>query len=112
MIDNTGVTRAELINVYKVKTKAKKSVGVGTVGEYGGFCADRTAVSLPLASMSVRWWLIVHAGDEIRIVVKKSRPVTQSDKPNVQRLRKGDMAKAVIVRVRKSEMRPDGTQIR
>ncbi|ORX35434.1 putative mitochondrial 54S ribosomal protein YmL38/YmL34 [Kockovaella imperatae] len=83
VIDNTGVTRAELINVYKVKTKAKKSVGTGTVG------------------------------DMIKVVVKKSRTVTTGDnKPNTNRLRKGDMAKAVIVRCKKSEMRPDGTQIR
>jgi len=33
VIDNSGAILAELINVYKVKTKRKKSVGFAVVGE-------------------------------------------------------------------------------
>jgi hypothetical protein len=32
VIDNSGAILAELINVYKVKTKPKKSVGFASVG--------------------------------------------------------------------------------
>lgn len=33
VIDNSGATLAEVINVYKVKTNPKKSVGFASVGE-------------------------------------------------------------------------------
>ena len=50
------------------------------------------------------------------MVVKKARPIPQGvpgqQQSNTNKLRKGDMARAVIVRVRKQMLRPDGRYIR
>ncbi|BEI87029.1 hypothetical protein CcaverHIS002_0703750 [Cutaneotrichosporon cavernicola] len=83
VIDNSGATLAECVNVLKVKTR-KKSTGFGTVG------------------------------DEIVCVVNKARPVPQltPGAPALQKVRKGDVRRAVIVRTKKEVVRPDGRVIR
>lgn len=43
VIDNSGAMLAEVINVYKVKHKAKKSVGFGTIGESNTLACNRHA---------------------------------------------------------------------
>ena len=51
-------------------------------------------------------------GDEIVCVVKKARPVNSSAPSNAVKVRRGDVRRAVIVRTRKAERRPDGRLIR
>lgn len=54
-----------------------------------------------------------HPGDEIVCVVNKARPITQGVAAgNIQKVRKGDVRRAVIVRTRKPIQRPDGRIIR
>ena len=81
---------AECINVFKVKTKLK-STGFATVG------------------------------DEIGVVINRARPIAlassssvggASSASNIQKVRKGDMRRAVVVRTRKTEQRPDGRYVK
>lgn len=81
---------AECINVFKVKTKIK-STGFATVG------------------------------DEIGVVINRARPIAlassssvggASSASNIQKVRKGDMRRAVVVRTRKTELRPDGRYVK
>ncbi|RSH85841.1 uncharacterized protein EHS24_004021 [Apiotrichum porosum] len=85
VIDNSGALIAECINVLKVKSK-KKSTGFGTVG------------------------------DEIVCVINRARPITQTSNPggasNVQKVRRGDVRRAVIVRTKQPIMRADGRVVR
>ncbi|KAI9634540.1 ribosomal protein L14b/L23e [Dioszegia hungarica] len=85
VIDNSGALIAECINVLKVKTK-KKSTGFATVG------------------------------DEIVCVINKARPALRAESigpttGNIQKVRRGDIRRAVVVRTRKSELRPDGRYV-
>lgn len=102
MIDNSGALLAEVINVYKCKTKRPKSVGFATVGT-----ANITLDVVVLADSP---------GDEVRIVVKKARPITQAapgqPSSNLNKVRKGDMARAVIVRTKYVLPRADGRYVR
>ncbi|KAK1927877.1 putative mitochondrial 54S ribosomal protein YmL38/YmL34 [Papiliotrema laurentii] len=86
VIDNSGAMLAEVINVYKCKHKPKKSVGIASVG------------------------------DEVKVVIKRARPISQpapgQPASNVNKLRKGDMSRAVIVRTRHILPRADGRMIR
>ncbi|CAD6573731.1 MAG: hypothetical protein TREMPRED_000897 [Tremellales sp. Tagirdzhanova-0007] len=88
VIDNSGAILAELINVYKVKTKRPKSVGFAAVG------------------------------DVIKVVVSKARSIsdTQSNRSaatssNVTKVRKGEMQKALVTSCRQAEPRPDGRYV-
>ncbi|WVN85657.1 ribosomal protein L14 [Cryptococcus depauperatus CBS 7841] len=88
VIDNTGALRVECINVLKVKTK-RKTAGFATVG------------------------------DEIVCVVNKARPIpahevikNPSSSSNIQKVRKGDIRRAVVVRTKKQLQRPDGSVVR
>jgi ribosomal protein L14 len=79
---------AECINVFKVKTK-QGSAGWATVG------------------------------DEIGVVINRARPIAlasssvgASSASSIQKVRKGDMRRAVIVRTRKTELRPDGRYVK
>ncbi|KAK8865694.1 ribosomal protein L14 [Kwoniella shandongensis] len=88
VIDNTGALRVECINVLKVKSRLK-SPGTATVG------------------------------DEIVCVVNKARPIpahevikNPSSSSNIQKIRKGDVRRAVVVRVKKTVQRPDGSVVR
>ncbi|KAL7423649.1 54S ribosomal protein L38, mitochondrial [Cryptotrichosporon argae] len=86
VIDNSGALVAECINVLKVKTK-KKSTGFATVG------------------------------DEIVCVINRARPISQTPNfataaSNVQKVRRGDVRRAVVVRTKKPIMRPDGRIVR
>ncbi|EIW72880.1 hypothetical protein TREMEDRAFT_67113 [Tremella mesenterica DSM 1558] len=84
IIDNSGGIIAECINVLKVKTKQHSS-GFATVG------------------------------DEIVCVINKARPIPPQSRiaasSNIQKVRKGDVRRAVVVRTRKAERRPDGRYI-
>ncbi|KAL0252829.1 ribosomal protein L14 [Cryptococcus tetragattii IND107] len=88
VIDNTGALKVECINVLKVKTRLK-STGFATVG------------------------------DEIVCVVNKARPIPANEvvknpnaSSNIQKIRKGDIRRAVVVRVKKTTQRPDGSVVR
>ncbi|WVW80358.1 ribosomal protein L14 [Kwoniella bestiolae CBS 10118] len=88
VIDNTGALKVECINVLKVKTRLK-STGTATVG------------------------------DEIVCVVNKARPIpanevvkNPSSSSNIQKIRKGDVRRAVVVRVKKTVQRTDGSVVR
>jgi ribosomal protein L14 len=75
---------AECINVFKVKTKLN-STGFATVG------------------------------DEIGVVINKARPIalaSSSAASNIQKVRKGDMRRAVVVRTKKTELRADGRYVK
>lgn len=84
IIDNSGGLVAECINVFKVKTKLN-STGFATVG------------------------------DEIGVVINKARPIalaSSSAASTIQKVRKGDMRRAVVVRTKKTELRPDGRYVK
>lgn len=88
IIDNSGGLVAECINVFKVKTK-QGSAGWATVG------------------------------DEIGVVINRARPIAlastsvgASSASSIQKVRKGDMRRAVVVRTRKTELRPDGRYVK
>ena len=84
IIDNSGGLVAECINVFKVKTKLN-STGFATVG------------------------------DEIGVVINKARPIalaSSSAASNIQKVRKGDMRRAVVVRTKKTELRADGRYVK
>ncbi len=52
-------------------------------------------------------------GDEIVCVVKRARPISGAQAvSNVLKVRRGDVRRAVIVRCRKAERRPDGRLVR
>ncbi|KAL7414908.1 ribosomal protein L14 [Mrakia frigida] len=59
-------------------------------------------------------------GDEVTVVIKRARPIADvpKDAPlhvlnaQQQRVRRGDVKRAVIVRTRKEILRPDGRKIR
>jgi ribosomal protein L14 len=54
-------------------------------------------------------------GDEIVCVINKARPIAStSNAPaagNIQKVRRGDIRRAVVVRTRKWELRPDGRYV-
>ncbi|KAI5452922.1 54S ribosomal protein L38, mitochondrial [Naganishia albida] len=88
VIDNSGGLIAECINVLK----AKSAQGMATVG------------------------------DEIVVVINKARPISQAanspsssaaaSASNIQKVRRGDVRRAVIVRTRFPVGRPDGRNVR
>lgn len=86
IIDNSGGLIAECINILKVKTR-KHSAGFATVG------------------------------DEIVCVINKARPMAQTNakiagaSSNIQKVRRGDIRRAVVVRTKKGERRPDGRYV-
>ena len=52
-------------------------------------------------------------GDEIVVVVQKARPISNAPgQANTQKVRRGDVRHAVIVRTKKEMTRPDGRVIR
>jgi ribosomal protein L14 len=54
-------------------------------------------------------------GDKIVVVVKKAKPIPQNltgQSSAAQRVRKGDIRHAVVVRTRQATTRPDGSTIR
>lgn len=56
-------------------------------------------------------------GDEIVCVINKARPALRVDSigpatGNIQKVRRGDIRRAVVVRTRKSELRPDGRYVK
>jgi len=131
VIDNSGALVAECINVLKVKTRLK-STGFATVGACGelgtGGGGDELKIGVGLHRPS---FLLSRSrprkhndllqelkanplpGDEIVCVVNKARPVAQGVATgNIQKVRKGDVRRAVIVRTKKPVMRPDGRVIR
>lgn len=91
IIDNSGGIIAECIRVAKVKTRHGSS----------GFAG---------------------VGDEIGVVINKARPIslTPTTGPgsvgagssNIQKVRKGDIRRAVVVRTRKEERREDGRYVK
>lgn len=63
--------------------------------------------------------LLLHTGDEIVCVVNKARPIPANEvvknpnaSSNIQKIRKGDIRRAVVVRVKKTTQRPDGSVVR
>lgn len=58
---------------------------------------------------------VARAGDLIVVVVKKARPTAEGQAPATalaQKVRKGDVRHAVVVRCKKETRRPDGRYIR
>jgi ribosomal protein L14 len=132
VIDNSGALIAECINVLKVKSRYK-STGHGTVGAYvhaagctlrgiGGcehcFAVARARrpcfiqVPRPCLEQTQRTTL-TPPGDEIVCVVNKARPIAQGVATgNIQKVRKGDVRRAVIVRTKQPVQRPDGRVVR
>lgn len=52
-------------------------------------------------------------GDEIVCVVNKAKPISvTSAASNIQKVRRGDVRRAVVVRVKKEVQRPDGRTVR
>ena len=54
-------------------------------------------------------------GDEIGVVINKARPIalaSSSAASNIQKVRKGDMRRAVVVRTKKTELRSDGRYVK
>ncbi|ORY57411.1 ribosomal protein L14b/L23e [Leucosporidium creatinivorum] len=82
IIDNSGALVAECVNVLKVKT------GHG----------------------------MARIGDEIVVVIKRARPIstatTASAASNAQKVRRGDVRRAVVVRTKYPTRRPDGRYVR
>ncbi|KAK4056120.1 54S ribosomal protein L38, mitochondrial [Microbotryomycetes sp. JL221] len=82
IIDNSGALVAECVNVLKTKT------GHG----------------------------MARIGDEIVVVVKRARPQAttgpQASSSNAQKVRRGDVRRAVVVRTKYPTRRPDGRYIR
>ncbi|KAM0787112.1 hypothetical protein ACM66B_006367 [Microbotryomycetes sp. NB124-2] len=83
IIDNSGALVAECVNVLKTKT------GHG----------------------------MARIGDEIVVVVKRARPQattgpSASSSANAQKVRRGDVRRAVVVRTKYPTRRPDGKYIR
>lgn len=105
VIDNSGAVQAELINVFKCKPSRKKSVGVGYVGELQSRTTTRRSSGAEY-----------RIGDEVKVVVKKARSIAATTPGQqgglVQKIRRGDMARAVIVRTKKEVQRADGRMIR
>lgn len=60
--------------------------------------------------------LLTLPGDEIVCVINRARPITQTSNPggasNVQKVRRGDVRRAVIVRTKQPIMRADGRVVR
>lgn len=55
----------------------------------------------------------IKQGDEVNLVIKRARNIAQTPgAKDIQRPRKGDMRRGVVVRCKKMETRPDGRQIR
>jgi len=58
---------------------------------------------------------LARTGDEIVVVVKKARPYVATGNTSaslVQKVKKGDVRRAVVVRTKKEQRRPDGRYIR
>ncbi|KAK9895881.1 ribosomal protein L14 [Cystobasidium minutum MCA 4210] len=82
IIDNSGATLAQVVHVLKTK-----------VGHGHG-----------------------RIGDEVVVVIKKARPIAANVGANslaaANKVRKGDVRRAIIVRTKKETRRPDGRYIR
>ncbi|EJT45208.1 60s ribosomal protein l38 (yml38) [Trichosporon asahii var. asahii CBS 8904] len=132
VIDNSGAVIAECINVLKVKTR-QHADGKATVGEctyawlpecsrafeseYMGLkrrCPSEGSVKLVRGYLGpAPGGLNVERSDEIVCVVNKAKPISNiSAASNVQKVRRGDVRRAVVVRTRKELQRPDGRIVR
>ena len=101
-IDNSGAAVVERVNVLKKKRAA-------TVGAY--FLRKKQSFK-PLLTIAFR----VSPGDRIVVVVQKQRNFgpegTTSSTGIANKVRRGDMRHAVIVRVAKEMQRPDGSRVK
>ena len=82
-------------------------------------CIDNTGASLlecvTVPKMRYSGYGAARAGDLIVVVVKKARPTNEGNAPSgglAQKVRKGDVRHAVVVRTKKETRRPDGRYIR
>lgn len=109
IIDNSGGLIAECINVLKFKGRQGHAT-IGTSSSCLRPCDNQT-LTVPRR----------RAGDEIVCVIKKARPITQSlSGPTsagssllaANKVRRGDVRRAVVVRTRFPVRRPDGRFVR
>jgi len=96
-IDNSGAAIVECVNVLRSKRAAK--VGMWAVG-------------VPLRAR-----VLMHAGDRIVVVVKKQRNFGPDTGNSVSisaanKVRRGDVRHAVVVRTAKKWQRPDGSVVK
>jgi ribosomal protein L14 len=141
VIDNSGALIAECINVLKVKTRKKSTgfAGVGAFFDFFKGCQSQVLLEasggehdplgltyhgrsgadiLKFVRKTVRA-VTESTGDEIVCVINKARPTPRADLTgpgagaggNVQKVRRGDIRRAVVVRTRKPELRPDGRYV-
>jgi len=82
-------------------------------------CIDNSGASLleciTVPKMRYTGYGVARAGDLIVVVVKKARPTAEGQAPATalaQKVRKGDVRHAVVVRCKKETRRPDGRYIR
>ncbi|KAJ9098176.1 hypothetical protein QFC21_004505 [Naganishia friedmannii] len=102
VIDNSGGLIAECINVLKAKS------------------AQGMATQEP--GLKIRRRDIVSSGDEVVVVINKARPISQAanspsssaaaSASNIQKVRRGDVRRAVVVRTRFPVGRSDGRNVR
>ena len=58
---------------------------------------------------------LARTGDQVVVVIKKARPISSSisaQQSSVQKVKRGDVRRAVIVRTKKEARRPDGRFVR
>lgn len=97
-IDNSGAAVVECVNVLKKKSPA-------TIGVY-------LTIQLPPSLFQP---LICLLGDRIVVVVQKQRnfgPENSTNSGIANKVRRGDIRHAVVVRARKEIQRPDGSLIK
>ena len=98
IIDNSGAVLAECVNVLRSKT----GHGLARIG------APQPSVASGKAE-------VVDAVDEIVVVIQKDRPIPQwtaAGSAAANKVRRGDVRRAVVVRTKKETRRPDGRWIR
>lgn len=98
-IDNSGAAVVECVNVLKKKSPA--TVGTCTLGV--GFDSSSLIIAIKLS------------GDRIVVVVQKQRnfgPENSTNSGIANKVRRGDIRHAIVVRARKEIQRPDGSLVK
>ncbi|CAG7938639.1 unnamed protein product [Penicillium olsonii] len=99
-IDNSGASIVECVNVLKKKRPA-------TIGQ--------SPIQSPLRRQRTRINQMLCAGDRIVVVVQKQRSAgseATTAAALANKVRRGDIRHAVVVRVKKELQRPDGSLVR
>jgi ribosomal protein L14 len=113
VIDNSGAAVAECINVLKMNRAAK--VGVSPSASL----STLPILFLPLLSLSPPLTTHLSTGDRIIVVVQKQRNFGPESGPGgsvsvsaANKVRRGDIRHAVVVRTAKKYSRPDGSVVK